>query len=283
MDSGVQMRRAVLADDDMDSTGAEEKDGNGSRSMASSCDQPICSSSGAARVAKNLISFLLVIGASGSHEETFLLTCKVLARLIGASQNGLRLGHIADQQQLTTLLRLAASASGQSSQLWLNHAIYCLLIDYLRAGTGHKSTTNSGNAGGNGPINESGGPTKSCSINSVFSHGATGSSRYDDILRSVVSEPEAGSSGSSNGGGGNGTSLSHLQHNLKQKMKMGQVSKKLPPMTVPPELLSYEQAKLAAESLKVDQHVDDLLELFENPNSESVPPVLKKAWPSISR
>jgi hypothetical protein len=49
------------------------------------------------------------------------------------------------------------------------------------------------------------------------------------------------------------------------------------------ELLAFEQAKLAAESLKVDQHVDDLLELFENPNSESVPPVLKKAWPSISR
>ena len=44
---------------------------------------------------------------------------------------------------------------------------------------------------------------------------------------------------------------------------------------MPPELL-------AAESLKVDQHVDDLLELFENPNSESVPTVLKKAWPSIS-
>ena len=51
---------------------------------------------------------------------------------------------------------------------------------------------------------------------------------------------------------------------------------------MPPELLAYEQTKLAAESLKVDQHVDDLLELFENPNSESVPTVLKKAWPSIS-
>ena len=63
-----------------------------------------------------------------------------------------------------------------------------------------------------------------------------------------------------------GSSSSGTLSYLKSKMKMGQVSKKLPPMTVPPELLAYEQAKLAAESLKVDQHVDDLLELFENPN-----------------
>ncbi|KAI9556663.1 hypothetical protein GHT06_016453 [Daphnia sinensis] len=277
MDSGVQMRRAAMMDEEMDSNGTDDKEGgNGNRSMPSSCGQAICSSSGAAQVAKNLISFLLVIGASGAHEETFLLTCKVLARLIGASQNGLRLGHIADEQQLTTLLRMAASASGQPSQMWLNHAIYCLLIDYLRA-----SSTNKSNSIASG---ESAGASKSCSVNSVFTHGASGS-RYDDILRSVCSEPEAGSSGSNGASSGPSShvnsSLSHMLP-LKPKMKMGQVSKKLPPMTVPPELLAYEQAKLAAESLKVDQHVDDLLELFENPNSESVPPVLKKAWPSIS-
>jgi hypothetical protein len=282
MDSGVQMRRAAMMDDDMDSNGTEDKEGgSGNRTMPSSCGQPICSSSGAARVAKNLISFLLVIGASGAHEETFLLTCKVLARLIGASQNGLRLGHIADEEQLTTLLRMAASANGQPTQLWLNHAIYCLLIDYLRATSSNKSNMIASG--------DSGGATKSCSVNSMFTHGATGS-RYDDILRSVGSEPEAGSSGINGAGSGpsghmnsTGSSSSGTLSYLKSKMKMGQVSKKLPPMTVPPELLAYEQAKLAAESLKVDQHVDDLLELFENPNSESVPPVLKKAWPSISR
>jgi hypothetical protein len=271
-----------MMDDEMDSNGPDDKDGgNGSRTMPSSCGQPICSSSGAARVAKNLISFLLVIGASGAHEETFLLTCKVLARLIGASQNGLRLGHIADEEQLTTLLRMAASANGQPTQLWLNHAIYCLLIDYLRATSSNKSNMIASG--------DSGGASKSCSVNSMFTHGATGS-RYDDILRSVGSEPEAGSSGI-NGAGSSpsshmnstGSSSSNTLSFFKSKMKMGQVSKKLPPMAVPPELLAYEQAKLAAESLKVDQHVDDLLELFENPNSESVPPVLKKAWPSISR
>ena len=66
------------------------------------------------RVAKNLISFFLVIGASGSHEETFLLTCKVLARLIGASQNGLRLGHIADDQQHFYAWRPAANPANSS-------------------------------------------------------------------------------------------------------------------------------------------------------------------------
>jgi hypothetical protein len=191
------------------------------------------------------------------------------------------LGHIADEEQLTTLLRMAASANGQPTQLWLNHAIYCLLIDYLRATSSNKSNMIASG--------DSGGATKSCSVNSMFTHGATGS-RYDDILRSVGSEPEAGSSGINGAGSGpsghmnsTGSSSSGTLSYLKSKMKMGQVSKKLPPMTVPPELLAYEQAKLAAESLKVDQHVDDLLELFENPNSESVPPVLKKAWPSISR
>lgn len=289
MDSGVQMRRSVLTDEDMDSTGADDKEGaSNSRSMASSCGQPICSSSGAARVAKNLVSFLVVVGSSGSHEETFLLTCKVLARLIGASQNGLRLGHIADEEQLTTLLRLAASSSGQPSQLWLNHAIYCLLIDYLRA----SNTTTSHKAGSGGSSSSSNTETacpasKSSSVNSIFSAQAGGqsqSSRYDDLLRSVIGEPEAGSSGSSPSSvtSGGSSSMSNLLP-LKPKLKMGQVSKKLPPMLIPAELYSYEQAKIAAESLKVDQHVDDLLELFENPNSESVPPVLKKAWPSISR
>ena len=240
-------------------------------------------------MAKNLISFLLVIGASGSHEETFLLTCKVLARLIGASQNGLRLGHIADEQQLTTLLRLAASASGQPSQLWLNHAIYCLLIDYLRASSSFKSSMGDGNESfrasssyksNMGGSNESSNSLQDVFVGSVFAQNVAGS-KYDNILRSVVSEPEPGSSGSNGASSSPSGGLSNFLA-LKPKMKMGQVSKKLPPMTVPPELLAYEQAKLAAESLKVDQHVDDLLELFENPNSESVPTVLKKAWPSIS-
>lgn len=52
------------------------------------------------------------------------------------------------------------------------------------------------------------------------------------------------------------------------------------------DMLAYETAKLAETQLKMDQHVDDLLELFDQPHvigGESVPPVLKKAWPSISR
>jgi hypothetical protein len=67
------------------------------------------------------------------------------------------------------------------------------------------------------------------------------------------------------------------------KWKWDRFQRNYHPWLYLPELLAYEQAKLVAESLKVDQHVNDLLELFENPNSESVPPVLKKAWPSISR
>ena len=94
-------RRLANMDVDMDMDPSDDnRDGNGAsfRAGSGSSGQPICSSSGAARVAKNLVSFLLVVGASGSgcaqHEETFLLTCKVLARLIAASQNGLRLGHV---------------------------------------------------------------------------------------------------------------------------------------------------------------------------------------------
>ena len=93
--------------------------------------QPICSCNVAARVAKNLISFLVVIGTSGAHEETFMLTCKVLARLMGASRQGPHLAQITDQQQLTTLLRLAVHGK-KSSQLLLNHAIYCFLVDCLK-------------------------------------------------------------------------------------------------------------------------------------------------------
>lgn len=94
-------RRLANMDVDMDMDPNEDnRDGNGAsfRAGPGGSGQPICSSSGAARVAKNLVSFLLVVGASGNgcaqHEETFLLTCKVLARLIAASQNGLRLAHV---------------------------------------------------------------------------------------------------------------------------------------------------------------------------------------------
>ena len=68
-------------DVDMDSHPAEDdRDGSGTNIRASSdCSQPIFSSIGVARVAKNLGSFLLVGGASGSgcaqHEDNFLLTC----------------------------------------------------------------------------------------------------------------------------------------------------------------------------------------------------------------
>ena len=127
MDSNHLKLMSVDADD---AEVAKEKDARSPMSW-----QPICSSSAAARVARKLISFLIVIGTSATDEETFLLTCKVLARLIGASQNGLHLGHITDETQLTTLLRLGA-ANGHhatsNNQRWLNHAIYCLLVDYLR-------------------------------------------------------------------------------------------------------------------------------------------------------
>ena len=87
MDPGVAMRRAAMMDDDMDSAGVEDKDGGSNRSMPSSCGQPIC---------------------------VFLLTCKVLVRLIGASQNGLRLGHIADEQQHFYAWRLAVNPANSS-------------------------------------------------------------------------------------------------------------------------------------------------------------------------
>ena len=56
--------------------------------------------------------------------------------------------------------------------------------------------------------------------------------------------------------------------------------------TLAKDLLAYKAAKLAETQFKMDQHVDDLLELFAQPHvigGESVPPVMKKAWPSISR
>ena len=89
---------------------------------------------------KNLVYFLIVVGNCGSHEETFLLTYKVLARLLCASQQVLRLEMITNEKQLTTLLRLAVNGQ-QSSQLWLNHAIYCLVVDCLRLPSNAKTTS----------------------------------------------------------------------------------------------------------------------------------------------
>ena len=219
------------------SVAAEESASGGGN--VTSRQQPICSSSAAASVSKSLVSLLLALGASsGSHQETFLLTCKVLARLsTSGSQNGLRLGHmVEDERQLATLLRLAASSSSSQS-VWLNHAIYCLLKDVLRAG---------GNASSN-------------------SGGASGTSR------------KTKSSGS--GGSGQQQESGAGKH---AKLKVVRLSEKLPPMTVPVELAAYESLKMD------DQNVDEFLQLFHSSDmvssvvDDSVPPVLKKAWPSIS-
>ena len=244
------VRKSVVPDDETDVS--EEKEAP----VRNATGQPVCSSTGAAKAAGSLVSLLLVLGASGSHHETFLLSCKVLARLVGASQNGLRLGHIADEKQLTTLLRLAANAARKPGQLWLNHAIYCLIIGYLRI----SSKT-----------------SEPCNGSTSQRAGST----YEDILRTVVSEPEPGSSGAAGPSTSSSTTSLPNLLSLKPVAKMKMTGKKHTLVT--PELLAYEQAKLAAESLKVDHHMEDLMELFENPNSDSVPPVLKKAWPSISR
>ncbi len=192
-------------------------------------------------MAKNPISFLVVIGTSGAHEETFMLTCKVLARLMGASRQGLHLAQITDQQQLTTLLRLAVHGK-KSSQLWLNHAIYCLLVDCLKWNKNQVKMT---------------------STATMFAP------RYESTRSTPDLDPVSGGSST------NGTPVL-----TKKQMAAAAAPPKVIPPGIPHELLVYEQTK---SSMKLDKHVDDILELFDNPNSESVPPVLKKAWPSISR
>ena len=218
------------------STGPTEESSSGSNS-ATNRQQPICSSSAAARVSKSLVSLLLAVGAaSGSHQETFLLTCKVLARLsTSGSQNGLRLGHmVEDERQLATLLRLGASdSSATSSQsVWFSHSIYCLLKDVLRAGSITAVNTNSSSA-------------------STSSRKTKGDAQQ--------SQDSTG------------------KH---AKLKVVRLSEKLPPMTVPVELTAYESV--------MDELPDNFLQLFQSSpdpsggGDDSVPPVLKKAWPSIS-
>lgn len=100
--SSFMLHQHRLADLDVDINMMDRsncnQDDNGASGQADSggnSDQPIYSCCGAAQVIKTLVSFLLVVGAYGSEcaqdEETFLLTCKVLVRLISASENGLSL------------------------------------------------------------------------------------------------------------------------------------------------------------------------------------------------
>lgn len=121
-------RRLDAVEDDVDMLDDSARLDNGSLWASSatcpspsSGQPPLFSSKVAQQVAKNLISFLIVIGNQqcAAHEETFLLTCKVLARLMAASRYRLRLGHITDQQQLTTLLRLAVDCKSNCNNCFI--------------------------------------------------------------------------------------------------------------------------------------------------------------------
>lgn len=125
------------------------------------------------------------------------------------------------------------------------------------------------------------------------SHPSVFSNRYDQLLRSVVTGdvvPTAGQAGSSKSKSSAGFGIqSFAAPSAGANSSSASTGKKSSSgtLTVTPESFAAETvAKLGEAQLKLEQHVDDLLELFDQPHvigNESVPPVLKKAWPSISR
>lgn len=80
-------------------------------------------------VIRGLVSLLLAMDYT-CNMDLFLLTCKILARLVSACQPAVQLSKIITMPQLQQLVRLAV---WREQQPWAVHAITCLLQDILDA------------------------------------------------------------------------------------------------------------------------------------------------------
>ncbi|KAL5282756.1 BIRC6 family protein [Megaselia abdita] len=88
-------------------------------------------------VIRGLISLLLEMDFSCNMDQ-FLLTCKVIARLVSACRPSVQLSKIITSSQLEQLIRLAVWNDQQ--QPWAIHAITCLLEDLLDADKNYKDS-----------------------------------------------------------------------------------------------------------------------------------------------
>ncbi|CAG9807884.1 unnamed protein product [Chironomus riparius] len=87
-------------------------------------------------VIRGLIGLLLNMDFT-CNMDLFLLTCKIIAKLVNACKISVQLSSIITVQQLLQLVRLAVWENQQNS--WAVHAITCLLQDILEADRSYKS------------------------------------------------------------------------------------------------------------------------------------------------
>lgn len=88
-------------------------------------------------VIRGLITLLLEMDFTCNMDQ-FLLTCKVIARLVSACRPSVQLSKIVTSSQLEQLIRLAVWNDQQ--QPWAIHAITCLLEDLLDADKNFKDS-----------------------------------------------------------------------------------------------------------------------------------------------
>lgn len=87
-------------------------------------------------VIRGLIGLLLNMDFT-CNMDLFLLTCKIIAKLVNACKISVQLSSIITVQQLLQLVRIAVWENQQNS--WATHAITCLLQDILEADRSYKS------------------------------------------------------------------------------------------------------------------------------------------------
>ncbi|XP_054283105.1 baculoviral IAP repeat-containing protein 6 [Macrosteles quadrilineatus] len=110
---------------------------SGSKHVASENNVPLLPRAHCLPVARALTALLLHMDYT-CNLDTFLLTCKVLARVTLWTRPSLTIGEVISEDQLSGLVRLAVNSS-QHSTPWVCHAITCLLQDMLQGGNGNKT------------------------------------------------------------------------------------------------------------------------------------------------
>lgn len=87
-------------------------------------------------VIRGLIGLLLNMDST-CNMDLFLLTCKIIAKLVNACKISVQLSSIITVEQLLQIVRIAVWENQQNS--WAVHAITCLLQDILEADRSYKS------------------------------------------------------------------------------------------------------------------------------------------------
>ncbi|GAB6020665.1 hypothetical protein CHUAL_003335 [Chamberlinius hualienensis] len=161
------------------------------------------------QVARGIVTLLLSMDYT-CNVDTFLLACKVLAKIVVMARPAIGLGEIVSQSQLHKLIWRCVGSDGSASKAswggpWARHAITCLLQDILEgeklhpiicatAGGGCSNSSSSSNGGGGNQDSSSTSEAVSETLSSLIQSVSTDLQATNGVADEVKNPTQNGAS-----------------------------------------------------------------------------------------